>query len=573
MSSKPVGNTALTQFDVLVIGSGAGGGSITHVLCKAGLKVLVLEAGANRFDHLDDPSRQPVSRFANDELGHGPRRLIMQDPRVEPRTWRTSESDGDRTYVGDVQNLPKTVGGGAVHADLKMPRYIPTDFQLGTLLAGKFPGTSFADWPVTYDMLEPFYTYAEKVVGVQGIAGANPLEGPRSAPFPMPPGVPMYVALLASEGARTLGLTPFPYPMAVNSVPYGGRPPCNDCGFCSGFGCPTNAKGSPPVTTLRAALLTGNCLLLPETRVVKLNMNGAGDTVTSVDAIGPDGARVTYSADRYVLAASPIEDARLCLLSDSTGAGVGNSSGQVGRNLTFHYQTNVIGLFEDRLHGHRGRTVTHGFADFRGDATDPDNKPLGGIVELSGSEGPVGEAEYAIQVLTALNKFSGPLFKKVMRQSPLRDRIIAMCMQAEDAPQPTNRVDLDPAVKDLDGLPVPRITYANHEFELGASDFYAPRMLELLGAAGARWATVAPDFDGLPTSQHIMGTLRSGTDPTTSVTDGNGRFHDVGNLFGADGCLFPTSSGFNPTMTIMALAMRVGAAMVNPDSPEQVIAS
>ena len=98
-------------------------------------------------------------------------------------------------------------------------------------------------------------------------------------------------------------------------------------------------------------------------------------------------------------------------------------------------------------------------------------------------------------------------------------------------------------------------------------------MLELLGAAGARWATVAPNVDGLPTSQHIMGTLRSGTDSTTSVTDANGRFHDVGNLFGADGCLFPTSSGFNPTMTIMALAMRVGAAMVNPDSPEQMIAS
>ena len=178
----------------------------------------------------------------------------------------------------------------------------------------------------------------------------------------------------------------FPYPTAVNSVPYDGRPACVDCGFCSGYPCPTNAKGSTAVTMLRKALLSGNCQLRAETRVVKLVVNGAGNAITGVEAIDPTGARVTFTADRYVLAASPIEDARLLLLS----GGLGNSSGMVGRNLMFHYQTIALGIFDERVHGYRGRTVAHGFADFRGVPNDPTH-PLGGIVEISGGGLPIGE--------------------------------------------------------------------------------------------------------------------------------------------------------------------------------------
>src|SRR5258706_2187864 len=239
-------------------------------------------------------------------------------------------------------------------------------------------------------MLEPFYGYAEKAIGVQGADGAagDPFASPRTTPSPMPPGVPMYCALKAAAGATAIGLHPFPYPTAVNSKPYGGRPACVDCGFCTGYGCPNNSKGAPPVTTVRAGLLSGNCLLLPETRAVRLTVNGARNAITGVECIGPDGKPRSFSADRYVLAASPIEDARLLFLSDPGGAGLGNSSGLVGRNLTFHFQTSAVGVFDERLHGHRGRTVTHGFSDFRGVPGDV-AKPLGGIVELSGSEHPI----------------------------------------------------------------------------------------------------------------------------------------------------------------------------------------
>lgn len=567
MSAKVLGNQSLDGFDVIVIGSGAGGAPVADMLTRHGKKVLVLEAGANHFDGLDDPKGPVVSRFSNDEVKLFSRNFIGPDSYVEPRTWRTSESDGDRSTVGDVNPLPKTVGGGTVHADLKMPRFAPDDFHLGTLL-GNVPGAAFADWPVDYDMLEPFYAYVERAIGIQGQRGSDPFAGPMKDDYPMPPGNPMYLARKIEDGAKKLGVTVFPYPTAVNSRPYDGRPPCVDCGFCSGFGCPSNAKGSTAVTMLRKALLTGRCQLRAETRVVKLVANAAGTRIDSVECIGPSGERLTFRADAYVLAASPIEDARLLHLS----GGVGNASGMVGRCLMFHLQTIGIGIFDERVHSHRGRAVSHGFSDFRGKPKDPMH-PLGGIVEISGGSGALEEASFYLRVLKLLSpKFDGLRFKRLMQESPGRDRVVELVMQAEDAPQLGNRVDLDPAVKDLDGLPVARVTYSNHAFELDASRFYAPKLLDVLGASGARYGFIAPK-DDIPTSAHVMGTLRFGNDPKTSVCDATGRFHDVENLYASDGALFPTSSGYNPTHTIITLATRVAAEMVSPGSPERALST
>jgi gluconate 2-dehydrogenase alpha chain len=557
------GNASLSQFDVCIIGSGAGGGTVAYVCATNGLKVLVIEAGPCHLNHLDDPAQQPVPVFSNDELKIEHRNFIEVQTRVDPRSWRTSPTDGDRLSVGNVQGLPKTVGGGGLHADLKMPRFQPTDFQFGTLL--DVPGASFADWPVQYDELEPFYAWGERLCGVQGTAGANPFEGARSTGYPMPPGAAMYGSTIVGQGLASLGYTMFPYPTAVNSIPYDGRPACSDCGFCSGYPCPTNAKGSSAVTGLRKALLSGNCQLHAETRVVKINTSGMD--VTSISTIEPDGSAGTYTADRYVLAASPIEDARLLLLSGN----LGNSSGMVGRNLMFHYQTVSLGIFDERVHGYRGRTVDHGFADFRGVPNDADH-PLGGIVEISGGGLPIGEGGFYQQVLSQLypGKWNGAMYKQLLRQSPGRDRVMILVIQAEDAPQTTNVVDLDPAIVDLDGLPVARCTYSNHVFETSAGSFYEPKLIQIFGSAGAKYAFIAPR-DAIPGSQHVMGTLRSGTDSTLSVTNNNGQFWDLGNLYAADGSLFPTSSGHNPTMTIIALALRVAAAMVNPASPSSVI--
>jgi choline dehydrogenase-like flavoprotein len=573
-----LGNTGLDRFDTVIIGSGAGGAVAARTLAVVGgQKVLVLEAGPNYFAGLDDPAPgMPVPLFGNDELKLRTRPFINQDPFLEPRTYRTSAGAAAVLHP-DVNTLPRTVGGAAVHADMKYPRLNAVDVRLASALHAQglsFPGTSFADWPLTYDELEPFYAEAERLTGVQGVQGANPFESQRSGDFPMPPGVQMYVDLTLAAGAQAQGYTPFPFPTGINSRPYGGRPPCVDCGFCGGYGCPNNAKSSPAVTTLREALLSGNCQLRYECMVTRLLHTG-GQHVTGVEYVDGAGNHQQATADRFILAASAIESARLCLLSDPGGAGLGNSSGMVGRNLLFHFQTLAVGVFKQRFHGERGRSGTMGMADFRGvvpggEAIDP-AKRLGGIIEFSTNSDAIRDAEDNRQALTVASVSSAKAtLKQLLVNSPFRARLGALEMQAEDAPQMSNQIDLDPRLRDVFGLPVPRITYSNSRFELDTRDFYAPRMLDVLRAAGAQFGLIAP-ADSPSESKHTMGTLRMGDDPAAAVCDAFAKFHDVDNLYCMDGGVFVTASGYNPTLTIISLALRAASNLLSPRSPERVI--
>ncbi len=590
-----LGNRSLARFDFCIIGSGAGGGTAAHVLTAAGKNVLVLEAGGNPFPGLDDPTALPLPLHSNDELKYSIRSYVQQDGFLEPRTFRQSAS-GTAQPSDDVNVLPKAVGGAFQHADAKTPRFNAVDFRLRSTvdaLIAATPGlhvpgfdvspANFADWPFSYADLEPFYVEAERLYGVQGLQGDNVFESARSQPYVMPPGVPMYFALLLSDGARLVTLPgfgplhPHTYPAAINSRFYDDRLPCVDCGLCSGFGCPNNAKGSPAVTTLRRALLTGRCQLRFNSPAVRL-MNDGG-RVSAVEYIDGAGDRQQATADAFILAASPIESARLCLLSPTpAGGALGNSGGQLGQNVMFHFQSNVNGFLPRRVHGQRGRAVTHGISDFRG--VEPggetlrvftvDGAPrvlLGGICEFGASQGlPISEdgAVYAIQLPTfaGFRARSGLPLKNALRDGALGQHLFGLTMQAEDAPQRTNAVDLDPTLRDVHGLPVPRVTYASHAYEMAARTFYVPLMKAIVQAAGAPsnkiFATPTDAQVGAPpSSRHVMGTLRMGTDPATSVTDAGGRFHDVANLYACDGSVFPTSSGYNPTLTIVAVALRI----------------
>jgi choline dehydrogenase-like flavoprotein len=575
-----LGNTSLSQFDVIIIGSGAGGSMAARTLTVVGgKKVLILEAGPNYFMGLDDPApNMPVPLFSNDELKLSVRGLITQDPFLEPRTYRTDPT-ANASVNEDVNTLPRNVGGAAVHADMKYPRFNVVDFRMKSELPSinlDYSGANFDDWPVSYDELEPFYTEAERLTGVQGKKGANPFESYRSGEFVMPPGVPMYVAEVLSRGAAgsTPPLHPFPFPTAVNSRPYGGRPPCIDCGFCGGYGCPNNAKCSPAVTTLREALLTGNCQLRFNCMVTRLRHTNR-QHVDGIEYIDGDGNPQKATADQFILAASAIESSRLCLLSDLGGPGLGNSSGMVGQNLMFHFQTIAIGIYQERFHGERGRSVTHGIADFRGvlpggEHIDPTMK-RGGIIEFGTNSEAIAEAKDYLRAL-ALTKVSAVKIslKQLLLNSPLRSRLAALEMQAEDAPQRANQIDLDPKVVDVFGLPVPRVTYKSSTYELEARAFYAPMMLGIHKAAGAQYGFIAP-ADSPSQSRHVMGTLRCGIDPSSSVCDAFGKFHDVDNLYCMDGGVFVTSSGYNPTLTIITLALRAAANLVTPGTPERAL--
>jgi choline dehydrogenase-like flavoprotein len=590
-----LGNGRLQRFDVCIVGSGAGGSSAAHVLTAAGKNVLVLEAGHNPWPRLDRADALPLPFHSNDELKYALRRYLEPQGLLEPRTFRTDPA-ATATLHDDVNALPKAVGGAFQHADGKSPRFNVVDFQLRSHVEetlGRTPGlaapgfgadagsANFADWPLDYAELEPFYVEAERLYGVQG-ADDNPFASWRSEPHPMPPGLPMYHALLLAEGARRTAffggaLHPHAYPGAQNSTFYDGRPPCVDCGPCSGFGCPNNAKGSPAVTALRKALLTGRCQLRFNAHVMRLRNDGGH--VQSLEYVDGDGRLRTATADAYVLAASAIESARLCLLSPTPNGDIlGNASGQVGRNLTFHLQNLVNGFMPQRIHGQRGRAVTTGLSDFRG--VEPGGErvrvfetggaktlALGGIIEFSASQGLslTDDADVMLfQLPAASSRRYGIGLKNALRDAPISQHLVSLLMQGEDAPQRSNRVDLDPAVKDIFGLPVARITYRQHRFEVEARKFYLPVMRQILSQAGAERVFVAPCDtvrEQPPTSRHVMGTLRMGTDPKASVLDAHGRFHDVDNLYACDGSVLPSASGWNPTLTIIAMALRIAHHM------------
>lgn len=543
--------------DVVIIGSGAGGGMAAKVLAEGGANVLLLEKGPSHFPDILNYSTQPSAgslnnNLGNDELKFAHRSFIEQDIRIEPRTFRKNDSQSAR--IAKVNTLAVTVGGGTIHYDGNSPRCAQKDFQVKTNI-GSLEGTNIEDWPLTYDDLEPYYDAVEKTVGVQGQHGINPFEEYRTNPYPMAPGYQKYHSLFLADSAKQLGYHPCPTPIAINSVPYKGRPACANCGFCGTHGCAINAKGSTAVTAIPDALATGRCDLITDRFVYRLETNSAGDRIEGVTYIDELGNHEAVCADVFILAGNAIESSRLCLLSASGAfpTGLGNSSDMVGRNLMFHSVYSIFGLFPERLHNYRGRVGTLGMDDFNQAPIlgDPERPFGGGIVEFGAQLHPIDEAKYLPLI--------GDLHKKYMRISPFREHMGVVTFIAEDPPVSENRVDLDESIKDVYNMPVSRITYQAHENDRAVAAHYMPKLKEILWNAGAVFVlgvSLAAENGGIPDTKHILGTLRMGADPATSVTNQYGRFHDIENLYCADGGVFTTSTGYNPTLTIQALAYR-----------------
>jgi choline dehydrogenase-like flavoprotein len=551
----------------IVIGSGAGGSIAAMELSQAGWDVVVFEKGPNHFTNLAGPG--PFGTvFSNDDLKLNVRYFAGPDPLTCPRTWRPNAQTPVQV-TGAVDELPQVVGGGTTHWDAKVPRLWDIDFQALSAL-GPQPGADMADWPFTYAEIAPYYDEIEELIGAQGDVAAIPdlvlKHAPRTKPLPMPPGPQQYSSMTVAAGAKAMGMHPYPYPMAANTQPYNDQHVCNNCGFCSGYGCPVVARPAALIP-LRQALRTGRVQLVPQTMVTKVTLAGTRATGVSWVRMTSDGPVTgAESADLVVMAASGIETVRLALLSE-----LPDQSGKLGRRLMLHAFLDGTAIFlDERMHAYRGRSITQCAED----ACDPDfpgarafakqnGLPYirGGIMELGGSQDPIEEGQAYTTLLAFLRPTRpfGTEFKQLMRSSILRDRLAGCSLIGDDLPYLEHTVTLDPTVKDVFGLPVAQITWNEQKYEQLSLQFYANVVKEMMRKAGAGAVLAVPGTDnsgGVPTGNHIMGGMMMGADPATSVTDSYGRLHGLDNVWVADGSVFVTSGGHNPTNTIMSVALR-----------------
>jgi choline dehydrogenase-like flavoprotein len=441
------------------------------------------------------------------------------------------------------------VGGSTNHYTANFWRFHEVDFDERSRI-GPIAGTSFDDWPITYDELEPYYAKVEWEVGVSGLAGASPFDPPRSRPYPMPPLPVKSSGVLFERGARKLGLHPFPAPMAIASEPFRDRPACQHCGFCMGYGCEMRAKSSTLYTMLPEAEATGRCEIRPHSYVTRIDTDRRG-RATGVAYF--DAARREHfqKARAVVLCANGAESARLLLLSASARHpdGLANSSGMVGRNLMFNTYAQVHALFEHELNEFKSVQVTRVLHDYY--EADPARGCYGGG-GLDARSGPMPIVWGAFA--PPPGRRWGAALKSLLEAMP---RAMVVATHGTSLPLASNRIDLDPVLKDAWGLPALRMTYRDHPDDLAFARFLQDRGLEIMQAAGALdvWKEPVTEAVGSP---HLLGTARMGDDPRTSVVDRFHRAHDVRNLFVCDGSSFVTSGRGQPTMTIMALAFRAG---------------
>lgn len=492
---------------VVIIGSGAGGGTLSRELTAKGIKVVCLEAGP----------RLDISDIVND-TGEMFAKLTWLDERVGVGL----PPDGQPTWTC------KTVGGTTAHWTANCPRL--RTFELTALSTyGQLPDCSLADWPISLSELEPWYDKAERHLGVTGTNGLPRLPG--SANFKV-----------MEAGARNIGYTDIDtYNMAINAVQRDGRPACQQMGFCSS-GCAINAKWMGLFQDIPVAEATDYFDLRPECMAIEI-VTDADGKATGVKYLDRDGTLHEQKARIVCVAGNVVETARILLNSKTERFpdGLANRSDQVGRNYMRHVMTQIFGLMPGVVNMFKG-TQTAGV--IRDEVKhDPARGFSGGFqFHLLGLD-----ANYI-----ANNLVAGGWGRDYAALVEKYDRLAGVIVTGEDPPQASNRITLDPVRRDRYGLPVPVVTYRNHPNTEAMLAYAERRGRQMYESLGATQVFTIQKFG----ATHNMGVARMGDDPKTSVTNRWGQTHEIPNLFVSDGSLFPTSGCANPTLTIISLMMR-----------------
>jgi len=505
-------------YDVIIIGTGAGGGTLANHLAPSGKRILLLERG-------DWLPREPQNWSTAE--------VFVNNRYISPDTWTDEHG---KPFQPQIHYF---VGGATKLYGAALYRLRAEDF--GELQ--HHDGISPA-WPITYDQMEPYYTKAEQLYQVHGARHEDPTEPPSSGPYPYPPvSHEPRIQQLSDDLAKT-GLHPFHAPCGIMlneaNMPYSA---CVRCPTCDGYPCLVHAKSDAEVNAVRPAIEQPTVDLLTNAKAVRLETNATGTQVTDV-VVDHEGHEERYRGDIVVVSCGAANSAKLLLLSasDAHPNGLANGSDQVGRNYMFHDSQAVLALSRDPNPTVFQKTLGINDFYFRGPDFD---YPMGNIQMIGKSQPDHYRGEKPLETKFAPN----------WTLQDVADHAVDFWLSTEDLPSPDNRVTLDG-----DGNVQLRYKLTNPT----AADRLYHQLKSMLGNVGLheghltrRWAYMK-SYIPIAGVAHQAGTCRFGTDPATSVLDVNCRAHEVDNLYVVDTSCYPSIGAVNPALTAMANAMRVG---------------
>jgi choline dehydrogenase-like flavoprotein len=506
------------RYDVIIIGTGAGGGTVAHTLAPTGKKILLLERG----DFLPRET---------DNWEPGP--VFVDGKYISPDTWY---DDAGKPFQPQVHYF---VGGATKMYGAALYRLRPADFGELQHVDGVSPA-----WPVSYDDFEPFYTKAEWLYQVHGAHGEDPTEGAWSKQYPWPAvSHEPRIQQLAND-LQAGGYQPFHAPCGI-MLDEARRPAssCIRCAWCDGYPCLVHAKSDAEVIAVRPVLGQPNVTLLTGAEVVRLETDGPGRAVTGV-VVSRDGRQQVYAADLVVLSAGAANSAKI-LLSSATDAhpgGLANGSGQVGRNYMYHNSKAMVALGKERNDTVFQKTLAINDFYLAGDGRQ---WPLGNVQMLgkSNAEAMKGEEPHLTKLAPhwSLDEVAA--------------HAVDLWLTTEDLPRPDNRVTVDG-----DG----RVHLAYTQTNAAEADGLYKQVRKMLNHVGLAAHHVLDKNYYLKMDvpvagvAHQAGTCRFGADPATSVLDVNCKAHELDNLYVVDTSFFPSIGAVNPALTAMANAIRVG---------------
>lgn len=506
------------QFDVIIIGSGAGGGTLARHLAPSGKSILILERG-------DWLKREALNWDAT--------AVFPENRYVSPDTWY------DRNGQPFQPQVHYFVGGATKMFGAALFRLRREDFGEVRHYDGLSPA-----WPITYEDLEPYYTKAEQMYHVHGLRGQDPTEPPASGPYPCPPLSHEPRIQQLCDDIAAAGYHPFPAPSAImldeSNMAYS---TCIRCQTCDGFPCLVHAKSDAEVIAVRPALEFPNVTLIRNAQALRLETNPAGTSVTSVVA-EVEGEQDVFRGDIIVVSCGAANSAKLLLISanDKHPKGLANGSDQVGRNYMFHNSQAVLAISIEPNPTMFQKTIALNDFYFGMDGFD---FPMGNIQMMGKSLGPMFRGEKPIE--TAL------LPMRLLDE--IAYHAVDFWLTTEDLPDPNNRVTVDRSGRLT-------LSYTPNN-QVSAQKLYE-KLKSMLGHLGMHPDHLIPRHAYMKTEipiagcAHQAGTCRFGRDPRTSVLDVNCKAHELDNLYVVDTSFFVSIGAVNPSLTAIANALRVG---------------